>query len=142
MQRLNGFKSHCGTLFYCSRHMLSTTLVTTCRNRSTFLALNSYSAVFRSSSPRPITFLRRQRLPAVLQSLNFSQQSSLTRIRKSIPDELWAIIILGKNADEKLELYIPLKTSFRMAFNLNILLFLMQIRRSNLVVMGKIQKNI
>ena len=141
MHRLNGFKSHCGTLFYCSRHMLSTTLVTTCRNRSTFLALNSYSAVFRSSCPRPITFLRRQRLPAVLQSLNFSQQSSLKRIRKSIPDELWAIIILGKNADEKL-LYIPLKTSFRMAFNLNILFFLMQISRSNLVVMGKIQKNI
>lgn len=126
MQRLNGFKSHCGTLFYCSRHMLSTTLVTTCRNRSTFLALNSYSAVFHSSSPRPFTFLRRQRLPSVLQSLNFSQQSSLTRIRKSIPDELWAIIILGKNADhdERLELYIPLKTSFRMVFNLNILLFL------------------
>ena len=116
MQRLNGFKSHCGTLFYCSRHMLSATLVTTCRNRSTFLALNSYSTVFRYSSPRPITFLRRQCIPAVLQSLNFSQQSSLTRIRKSIPDELWAIIILGKNADEKVELHIPLQTSFRMAF--------------------------
>ena len=56
--------------------------------------------VFRSSTPRCVAHIAaRQRFPAVLQSCNFSQQSSIKRIRKSIPDELWAIIILGKKSN-------------------------------------------
>ena len=33
----------------------------------------------------------------VIQCLNLAQDSRLKRIRRSVPDELWAILIVGEN---------------------------------------------
>ena len=46
--------------------------------------------------PRSVKCTTRGSFPVVLQCLNLSQASKVTRLRRTIPDELWAILILGK----------------------------------------------
>ena len=38
-----------------------------------------------------------RRFPMVIQCLNFAQDSRFKRIRRTVPDELWAILIVGEN---------------------------------------------
>ena len=38
-----------------------------------------------------------RRFPTVIQCLNLAQDSRFKRIRRTIPDELWAILIVGEN---------------------------------------------
>ena len=38
-----------------------------------------------------------RRFPIVIQCLNLAQDSRLKRIRRTVPDELWAILIVGEN---------------------------------------------
>lgn len=64
----------------------------TCGSRFTS---GPYTAILSASTPQSAARARRGRFPAVLQSFNLSQESRIKKIRKSIPDELWAIIILG-----------------------------------------------
>lgn len=45
--------------------------------------------------PRSVKCTTRGSFPVVLQCLNLSQASKVTRLRRTIPDELWAILILG-----------------------------------------------
>ena len=41
-------------------------------------------------------FCRQPQTPFVFQCLKFSQESKARKIRRAIPDELWAILLVGK----------------------------------------------
>lgn len=80
-----------------NRCVLNSRLLTTCSNLRSNSAGPYCAIVHGATQLNSGTCCSRGRLfPDVLQCSNLAQDSSLRRIRRSVPDELWALLIVGK----------------------------------------------
>ena len=78
-----------------NRLILSSRCPATCGVHRTSSGLYSYQGRVPGSAVTCAT--KGRRFPIVIQCLNLAQDSRFKRIRRTVPDELWAILIVGEN---------------------------------------------
>lgn len=78
-----------------NRRILSSRYLATCGVHRTNSGLYSYEGHVPGSTVTCAT--KGRRFPIVIQRLNLAQDSRFKRIRRTVPDELWAILIVGEN---------------------------------------------
>ena len=92
MHRLNRYWKF---LAESNRRILSSRYLATCGVHRPSSGLYSYQGHVPGSAVTCAT--KGRRFPIVIQCLNLAQDSRLKRIRRTVPDELWAILIVGEN---------------------------------------------
>ncbi|CAH3176226.1 unnamed protein product [Porites lobata] len=90
MHRLNRYWKF---LAESNRRILSSRYLATCGVHRPSSGLYSYQGHVLGSAVTCAT--KGRRFPIVIQCLNLAQDSRLKRIRRTVPDELWAILIVG-----------------------------------------------
>ena len=78
-----------------NRRILSSRHLATCGVHRPSSGLYSYQGRVPGSVVACAT--KGRRIPIVVQCLHLAQDSRFKRIRRTVPDELWAILIVGEN---------------------------------------------